>query len=111
MTKEQLREYIPLRRECKRMEQRLRIIEQHPDAEKEIVEPLRAFYTEKLKELVQAQLDIEHAIETLGPVERDLVRLRYLDGLSWHKVCAKINYEWTQTHRIHSNALNKLGKL
>ena len=111
MTKEQLHKYIPMTKEKVKIEQRLRRLERSPDSEAEALEPLRAFYKEKLAELVALQLDIERAIETLDPIERELIRLRYIDGLEWHQVCAEINYEWTQTHRIHARALRKLEKL
>lgn len=110
MTKELLRKYIPTNKEKAQIEQRLRRLERSPESEAEVLEPLRTFYREKLAELVALQLDIERAIETLDPIERDLVRLRYIDGLEWHQVCAAINYEWTQTHRIHARALQKLKK-
>lgn len=111
MTKEQLRKYRPLTHEKTKIEQRLRSLERRPDSEAELIEPLRAFYHKKLAELVALQLDIEHAIETLEPIEREIVRLRYIDGLEWHQICAEINYEWTQTHRIHARVLRKLEKL
>ena len=111
MTKEQLRKYIPLIKEKAQIEQRLQRLERSPDTEAELLEPLRAFYKEKLAELVALQLDIEHAIETLEPIERELVRLRYIDGKDWYQICMAINYEWAQTHRIHARALRKLGKL
>lgn len=111
MTKEQLRKYIPLTKEKAQIEQRLRRLERSPDSEEELLEPLRTFYKEKLTALVALQLDIEHAIETLDPTERELVRLRYIDGKEWHQICAEINYEWTQTHRIHARVLRKLEKL
>jgi hypothetical protein len=37
-----------------------------------------------------------------------LIRLYYIDGLTWEKVCVDINYSWRQTHRLHSEALKKI---
>lgn len=111
MTKEQLRNYRTLKREKHQIEQRLRNLEKQPESEQEILEPLREHYREKLTALVTLQLSIENAIETLDPVERELIRLRYIDGKDWHQVCAGINYSWQQTHRIHAKILQKLEKL
>ena len=112
MTKEQLRKYLHLKREKAKIEQRLQQMERSPESEEELLRPLCEFYRAKLAELVALQLDIERALETLDdPTERELVRLRYIDGLEWYQVCAAINYEWTQTHRIHARVLKKLERL
>ena len=54
---------------------------------------------------------IERAIETLTSTERELLRLRYIDGADRTEVAAEIHYEWTQTHRIHARALGKIKDL
>lgn len=111
MTKEQLRKYQPIKKEHRQLEQRLRNLERRPDSDQETIRPLIECYTKKLEELVAAQLEIEEVIATLEPTERDLVRLRYIDGLDWWKVCDRIGYEWAQTHRLHAKILKKLEKL
>lgn len=111
MTKDMLLAYRPMRKESQDIERRLRYIERHPEPERAVLDPLRVLYEQKLQELTEAQIAIEQAIAQLSPVERQLIRLRYLDGLEWHRVCSRIHYEWRQTHRIHANALEKLKKL
>lgn len=112
MTKEQLRKYRPMKKEQRQIEQRLRNLERRPEGDQETLRPLRECYAKKLEELVAAQLEIEKAIETLDdPTERMLVRLRYIDGLSWYRIMTTINYSEQQTHRIHARALIKLKKL
>lgn len=111
MTKEQLRNYQPMKKEQRQIEQRLRNLERSPESDQEALQPLRECYTKKLEDLVAAQLEIEEAIETLDPTERELVRLRYIDGFSWYKIMRTINYSEQQTHRIHARALIKLKKL
>ena len=111
MTKEQLRNYRTIKKEHRQIEQRLRNLENRPESEEEILRPLREFYASKLEELVKAQLAIERAIETLNPVERDLIRLRYIDGLPWFKVAAGIHYSESEAYRIHGDALRKLKKM
>lgn len=106
MTKEQLRSYQAIKNEKIQIEQRLRKLEKQPDIE---LEPLRKLYRRKFDELVALQLSIEQAIDSLEPVERELLRCRYIDGLEWHQVMAKINYGWAQTHRLHAEALIKLA--
>lgn len=71
---------------------------------------LRDLYREKEIELTQALIDIEHLIENLDPVERVIARYRYIDGMHWEQICVKVNYSWRQTHRIHSEMLDKLAK-
>jgi hypothetical protein len=52
---------------------------------------------------------IEESIYRLeDSTERLVLRLRYIDGMQWEKICVKISYEWTWTHRIHSNALEQI---
>lgn len=106
MTKEQLRRYQAIKNEKIQIEQRLRKLEKQPDSE---LEPLRKLYRKKLDELVALQVCIEQAIDSLEPVERELFRYRYIDGLEWHQVAAKIHYSWQSTHRIHAEALIKLA--
>lgn len=60
--------------------------------------------------LTEAQLHIEVMIESLDPVERKLLRHRYIEGLAWEGVCVAMSYSWRQTHRIHAMALDKLVK-
>ena len=69
---------------------------------------LRQKYQDKLDALTAAQTDIEELIDSLGPRERRLMRHRYIEGLSWEKVCIKMSYAWAQTHRLHSEILDKL---
>lgn len=71
-------------------------------------EKLQQDYDRKLEELAAEQAYIEAMIEGLGPIERKLMRHRYLEGLTWEKVCVAINYGWTQTHNMHGRILDKL---
>jgi hypothetical protein len=69
---------------------------------------LQEKYMAKMQQLLGAQVEVEMVIDSLEPVERSLMRCRYIDGLPWESVCVALNYSWRQTHRIHSQALNKL---
>ena len=110
MTKEQLRLYRSVAREIDQLEHRIISLEMkgHND---DITQPLRNLYREKLTMLIDGQLRIEQAIESLDPTERELMRMRYIDGAEWIDISATIHYEWAQTHRIHAKALNKIKNL
>lgn len=71
-------------------------------------ESLAREYDRKLEELAAEQAYIEAMIDGLNPMERKLMRHRYLEGLTWEKVCVAINYGWTQTHEMHGRILDKL---
>lgn len=72
---------------------------------------LEEAYLDELNKLLEEQVYIETMIKGLEPVERLLIRARYIDGLPWESICNIIGYSWAQTHRIHSSTLNKLGNM
>lgn len=109
MTKEQLRQYRSIKIEVSQIERRIEELE--GVGQPGILQPLQDLYREKLEQLVSGQLRIEKAIEGLNPTERELMRLRYIDGAEWTEVAETIHYEWTQTHRIHAKALAKIKNL
>lgn len=102
MTKEKLKSYRPIKRELSALEILARKIDRHGTDE------LRELYAEKREKLTEELRHIEQVIETLGPTERTLMRLRYIEGLNWQAICFRINYSWQQTHRIHAQALIKI---
>lgn len=68
-------------------------------------------YHALLEALAAAQLHVEEMIESLDPVERKLLRHRYVEGLSWEGVCVAMSYSWRQTHNIHARALDRLVEM
>ena len=110
MTKEQLRQYRSIKIEISQIESRIEEMERHK-ADLDITQPLRDLYRKKLAELIEGQVKIEEAIDSLNPTERELMRMRYFDGADWTEVAATINYEWAQTHRVHARALAKIKNL
>ena len=110
MTKEQLRQYRSIKEEICQIQRRIKELEgigDYPD----VIQPLRDLYLLRLQELIDLQLNIEQAIASLTSTERELMRLRYIDGADWTEVAATIHYEWTQTHRIHARALAKISSI
>ena len=70
---------------------------------------LQEKYRAKLLQLTRAQAEVEDMIGSLDdPIERRLMRYRYIVGMVWEEVCVEMNYSWRQTHRIHSAVLDKL---
>jgi hypothetical protein len=69
-------------------------------------------YERKLAELDAQTLAVERCIETLtDPVERLLMRLRYIEGQRWVNVCVALQdlgYSERQVYRLHGSALEKL---
>ena len=110
MTKEELREYRSIKIEICQLERRIKEMEGRTD-DVGVTDSLRDLYHEKLRELTECQLRIEKAIESLTPTEREVMRLRYIDGAEWMEVAETIHYEWTQTHRIHARALAKIRNI
>ena len=110
MTKEQLRNYRKIKDEHLQIELRLQALESRPDSDADILQPLLELYRERLKRLTDAQLAIENALDTLDFTERKLIRLRYFDGLPWHRVACGIHYSEQHTKRLHGVILQKLKK-
>lgn len=70
---------------------------------------LQQKYKDKLHRLNATLAEVENMVDSLDdPVERRLLRCRYIDDLTWEEVCVEMNYSWRQTHRIHGTALDKL---
>ena len=110
MTKEQLRNYRKIKDEYRQIEQRLQALDGRPESE-DLLGPLRELYREKLEKLAAEQLAIELAIDTLDYAERKLIRLRYFDGLPWHRVAVGIHYSEQHTLLLHGRVLQKLKNL
>lgn len=130
MTKQELQQYTHLRRErdqiarllealeCKMQDPRAaqldalprggtpdgsateRMVEQHDE--------LLRRYRSKLDELDAAQLAIETAVAALPHREATLIRMHYIEGMTWEQVAVALAYTWRHVHRIHSDALQLL---
>lgn len=74
-------------------------------------EELLHSYRAKIREMDTELKAIEAAIEALEDSrERTILRLYYLEGLTWERVCVRVGYSWQQTHRIHAKALRRLAE-
>lgn len=75
----------------------------------------KAFYEEKLDQRDAQLLVIERAIESLAsPIERLVMRARYIQGRSWASICTALQregYSERQVYRLHGDALLKLKEV
>lgn len=71
---------------------------------------LQEKYREKLFDLESEQLEIESVIDSLPSPERQVLRARYVEGLSWEDICTRVRFAWAQTHRIHASGLRMLNE-
>lgn len=130
MTKEELKEYIETKREIKIIEEKIEhleskktsiksmIIDDMPKPEPEQdrlgellgeIEELIDIYNKKQDKLFKQQIKIEKCIDKLdNALERNIMRLRYLEGHKWEKICVEVNYSWENVHRIHRKILSKI---
>ncbi|HIU10050.1 MAG TPA: hypothetical protein IAB00_02180 [Candidatus Avidehalobacter gallistercoris] len=46
----------------------------------------------KLNELITLRIDIEHTIDAYPPEDRRMLRLYYIDGLTWENVAGEVGY-------------------
>ena len=66
-------------------------------------------YLAKLNVILNEEKEIDEFIDSLEDSrQRIVMRYRYISGLEWEQVCVKAHYSWQHTHRLHSDALNKL---
>ncbi len=68
-------------------------------------------YNGKMEELARAIRTIEKAIDRLPSKERTLIRLYYIEGMTWEETGVVMQYSWSQLHRIHARALAMLESL
>lgn len=130
MTKEELKGYIETKREIKIIEEKIEyleskktsiksmIIDDMPKPEPEQdrlgeligeIEELIELYNEKQIKLMKQQIEIEKCIDKLdSSLERNIMRLRYLESMKWEKICVEVNYSWENVHRIHRKILSKI---
>ena len=78
--------------------------------EKEVEALNMKFHENYLQALKEKQV-IEDMIDSLNdPMERTLMRLRYIECLEWKNIYMEIDYSRTQTYKIHKRILEKIEK-
>lgn len=76
------------------------IINKYLDLERELKKDIAAVLEKK--EVVYKKLQV------LDGLEKDIMQLRYIGGLSWDEIADKINVSSRHIYRIHDKALEKL---
>lgn len=130
MTKKQLQEYYWLKKNIKKLEEKLLELETEAKRVTTIYSKTksRSPSKDRMGEIVAKIVDvqdqineltvkayeqamaIENAILALPNRERYLIRLRYIECLSWYEIMDEMHYSWKQVHRIHAEALRLLAE-
>lgn len=76
----------------------------------EQLETLSALYEEKKADLMQDIITVEHAISSLPPELRLLMRYRYIDGYKWEQVNEMMYISERTSKRMHKAAMELLKK-
>ena len=131
MTKEELKNFIENKREIEIIKDKLEYLEEKKTSIKSMIindmpkvtniendmignlladiEELINIYKEKELNLIKQQIKIEKAISNLeDPTDRNIVRLKYIDGHTWEKICVILNYSWNGIHKKHRKILEKI---
>ena len=131
MTKEELKSYIENKREIEIIKDKLIYLEEKKTSIKSMIindmpkscnmendmignlladiEDLINIYKEKELNIIKQQIKIEKAISNLeDPTDRNIIRLKYLDGHTWEKICVILNYSWNGIHKKHRKILEKI---
>lgn len=72
------------------------------------IDALLERYNAKLRACVELVNEFETALETLAPRERRLMRLYYIDCMTWEKVCVEMNLSWTRLHEYRRQAIKQI---
>lgn len=130
MTKEELKGYVETKREikiikekiedleCKKTSIKSMIIDDMPKAEPtkdrllELIgeiEELIDLYNEKQIRLIREQMKIENCIDKLeDSIDRNIMRLKYIEGYTWERICVTIGYSWNGIHKKHRKILDMI---
>ena len=129
MNKQELKNYLRLTVELKRLEEKMETLRNKIEKPKsavftdtakggekkdftdmldDLIE-LQEYYSERAKPIIAEQIRIENAIAQLAdPIERAIMGYKYIDGFTWEEICVKIKYSWVQTHKYHGRALQNI---
>ena len=70
------------------------------------VEELQEQLNRKLDECIRIEIQIRTDIDRMeDDRERDLLRLRYIDGMTWEMIAERMGCAVRHVHRIHGRAL------
>lgn len=65
--------------------------------------------TQQRDKLIRLRREIGAAIDTVPDARlQELLRLRYIEGLSFEQIAVRLDYSWRQVIRLHGAALSKV---
>ena len=129
MTKEKLKEYIRIKEEAEQLrdlvlttrEQMLSIgavvIDDlpKPTTKSDKIATIIANYQElcqkywvKQIQCIKQLVEIDKGLERLSPLERTLMRKRYIEGKGWELISKEMHYSCPHVKRLHSIVLRKI---
>ena len=128
VTKRQLQNYRALTREIRMLEDELQDIyskatsatsrlsaaPSHSGGHSDLSTPvakmveLETIIERKRDSLVQEREILEAGLDVLDAREREVIRLRYFNGLSWPQIIVRQGISESNAHNIHGRALKKL---
>lgn len=69
---------------------------------------LSQLLAQRLNQLIALRQEIEEFIADLQPDERRLLRLYYIEGLTWEKIAERLGYSVRQLNRRQKQTLERL---
>ena len=70
------------------------------------MDELTDYLISKYTRLRGVEVDIYKRLDRMtDQTERDILRSRYIDGMSWEKIAVKLNYSVRNVTRLHGHAL------
>lgn len=65
--------------------------------------------TDQRDKLIRLRREIGAAIDTVPDTRlRELLRLRYIEGMTWERVAVQMGYSYMQVCRLHGKALSQI---
>lgn len=131
MTKEELKGYIETKREIEIIKEKLEYLCMTKGGVKSMVitdmprggsseddrlleimieiEKLEKMYNKKRLKLMKQLNEIENVIDSLEePIDRNIMRMRYIKNYTWERICVELNYSWNGIHKRHRKILDKI---
>ena len=131
MTKEELKGYIETKREIEIIKEKLEYLCMTKGGVKSMVitdmprggrseddrlleimieiEELEEMYNKKRLKLMKQLNEIENVIDSLEePIDRNIMRMRYIKNYTWERICVELNYSWNGIHKRHRKILDKI---
>lgn len=63
---------------------------------------------DRIDKSITLRNEIEDSISSLEPAERVLMRLRYIEGLTWEQVAVEMHYSYKWVCVLHGRILDKM---